>query len=176
MRFKAVFTFVIALTCIITPNAMGGIAVAAKSSSNYTAEVNGLSISNPIVQTGQLNIPIREMADALRWKLSWDQVSKIATLTGGGFNVKMKAGERKIIVNDKEVSTGGTVRVIDGVTYLPARAFTQAIGGTLLLQGKLVKIEIPEYLTKSFGDVTFKLNKKNGDLFIAKGNNLKKGR
>jgi len=90
---------------------------------------------NPLVMYGSsiTAVPLREVMEAFNGKVEYSGATKtiIATDKVLGNVIELKVGSKEAKVNGKTVALPVPVEVIDGVTYMPARALAEALGAEI---------------------------------------------
>ncbi|SEN57385.1 stalk domain-containing protein [Paenibacillus sp. OV219] len=101
--------------------------------------INGVPVSSPslqpVVQNGVMLLPMRALADALSWPVTWDAAHKAALLGAvQPDNGLLAAGGRSLSVwvNGKQLTgTSSKPELLHGAVYLPLRATATAFGSTV---------------------------------------------
>ena len=86
---------------------------------------------NPQVKTvledSRTFVPLRFIAEALGFTVSWDEATKTAALDGNGKSIKFTIGQDTYTVDGREVSLDAVPRILDGRTLIPLRACSEAV-------------------------------------------------
>lgn len=88
----------------------------------------------PIIVPGYITIiPLRDTAEQFGAVLEYDAKTKSIKVFDEATNttIAVKVGSDKAIINGKSVKWNFPVTTINGVTYVPARAFATALGATV---------------------------------------------
>lgn len=94
------------------------------------------SISNRIdngkIENGRMLIPIRAVSEHFHSKVVWNQDKATISITRGKREVLLRINSRTAFVNATAVNLDMPVKIDKGITYVPARIFAEAFGGTAL--------------------------------------------
>ncbi|GGH65665.1 hypothetical protein GCM10008014_45270 [Paenibacillus silvae] len=83
----------------------------------------------PFIEDGRTMIPLRAIADAFDFEVTWDQKESKIHLTKPGHRISMQIGSSEMVVNDdKFLISGATPLVQENVTFLPVRQLAEALG------------------------------------------------
>lgn len=125
-----------------------GISIVLDGSEIIPTDANGTPVE-PFIYNGTTYLPVRGVASALSLSVDWDSATNTVTLTNGGAPVTPTGAASKtngtaaksatyrdiaIVINGVLVTpkdaAGNTVEpfIIDGTTYLPVRAISEALG------------------------------------------------
>ncbi|MCG7381616.1 stalk domain-containing protein [Paenibacillus sp. ACRRY] len=94
-------------------------------------------ISNPIdngkIENGRMLIPIRAVSEHFHSEVIWNQDKASITITRGERELLLRVNSRTAFINNNAISLDMPVRIDNnGTTYVPARLFAEAFGGTAL--------------------------------------------
>lgn len=89
-----------------------------------------------VIEDCRTLLPLQEFGEALECTATWDNATQTASLMNDEVLVSMQIGSKSI---DVTTDTGDTIykeidassRVIDGIAYIPVRAFAEALGATV---------------------------------------------
>lgn len=175
-QFKPFATSVMAafgLLLIVTAGFVPGLPpsqTAAAASSKQDTFTYGLE--HPTFrQSGQLYVPVKEVAPLLDLQVGYDSNSKAVLVTGLQQFAKLNAGKSKAIgKNNVAVSLGAPVRVIKGDTYVPAALFAKMFGVPITVPNAkepqvITAAYASKYLTMRTGDMLFWMNRTQGTLY-----------
>ncbi|MGI6606900.1 MAG: beta-propeller domain-containing protein [Peptococcia bacterium] len=120
----------------------------------------------PYVSGGRVLVPLRFIAQNLQAEIAWEKETSAVTLTVGKDTVKLQPGQEQMQINGKSVKLDAVPEVIDGRTFVPIRAISEAFGKEVFYDRGLIVI----------GDEENPFDKESEksllDRLIAKVNNL----
>lgn len=96
------------------------------------AMVFGENVANdvpPIIVNDRTMLPARFVAESLGAKVSWDIVSRKATIVGNGVTIEIIVGETTAYVNGNPVTIDSPAFIRNDRTYTPVRFVAEALGG-----------------------------------------------
>ncbi|MBE3595901.1 MAG: phosphate/phosphite/phosphonate ABC transporter substrate-binding protein [Hydrogenibacillus sp.] len=102
-----------------------------------TLIVNGNDVtvdSAPYLKDGRTMVPIKFVSDALGYKIEWLGASKEVKITKGNQTLWLKIGSKTMYADAQKkraVALDTAPEIKDGRTMVPARAITEAFGGTV---------------------------------------------
>ena len=125
-----IYTYILAL---ITGLMLGCPALTATAQTGViTVALNGSVLDfegvNPTIISDRTMVPMRAIFEALGADVSWDDVSKTAYAHKDDTNVSIAIDDSRIIKNDSEIALDAPARLIDGYTFVPVRAVSEAFG------------------------------------------------
>jgi len=82
-------------------------------------------------EQGRLLVPVRLMSAGLGVDVDWNQKTQTITLSGGDLQVVLKTNSNQATVNGQRFELDVPARAEQGVTYVPIRFASQALGGTV---------------------------------------------
>ncbi|WP_459967539.1 copper amine oxidase N-terminal domain-containing protein [Paenibacillus sp. JCM 10914] len=94
------------------------------------ADPSPFVVDGQIVE-GRTLIPVRHVATGLGADVNWNQASQTVTIHHQGTTVQFKINSNKVQVGSNEITIDVPARVERGVTYVPVRFVSQALGGNL---------------------------------------------
>ena len=91
-----------------------------------TVKINGFSIKSnqaPLQRDGKIYLPLRFTAEALGYRVDWQEESESIKVSGDGKEIIFETVGGKVLADGRE--TGGSpVLIMDGTTYMPAEDLT----------------------------------------------------
>ena len=125
-----IYTYILAL---ITGLMLGCPALTATAQTGViTVALNGSVLDfegvNPTIMSDRTMVPMRAIFEALGADVSWDDISKTAYAHKDDTNVSIAIDDSRIIKNDSEIALDAPARLIDGYTFVPVRAVSEAFG------------------------------------------------
>lgn len=126
-------------------------------------------------QSGQLYLPLREVAPLLDLQLTYNATTKSYQLTGITQTAQFKAGSNKATSKSGAVlSLGASVLVKNGVTYVPASLFSKLFSVPITSSGgqEISYSFTSRYILASSGDMLFWLNRSQNVLYGGKAGKL----
>lgn len=131
--------------------------------------------TKPFKQSGQLYLPLREVAPLLDLQLTYNSSAKTYQLTGITQTAQFKAGSAKATSKSGAVlSLGASVLVKNGVTYVPASLFSKLFSIPITSSGgqDISFSFTSRYLLSSAGDMLFWLNRTQNALYGGRAGTL----
>lgn len=112
----------------------------------------------PIILDETTFVPIRFLGENLGAEVGWDETTGTATLTRGGLSVSATIDNPVLTVNGEQRDIPQAPRIIGSRTYLPLRAFSEAMGeavqwderGVILIGADSVPVETITEIVKGF--------------------------
>lgn len=126
---KKIWMVVVICLALVMPQMM-----VSAAAGDIRVKVNGTVVKfdvQPFVESGRTLVPIRGIAEALKFKVDWDSNSATATLSKGSSTVKIKMLSDTAVVNGKEVKMDVTARIKDGRTIVPLRFVSESLDCTV---------------------------------------------
>ncbi|WP_167577814.1 stalk domain-containing protein [Ammoniphilus sp. YIM 78166] len=80
------------------------------------------------VKDGIAWAPVREVAEAVGAKVSWNQRTRMVTAVKGSTTLTLQAGSDRMQVNGKSIRLPAIVKLEKGRTVAPIRVITEALG------------------------------------------------
>ncbi len=120
----------------------------------------------PYVKQGRVLVPLRFLAQNLQAEIAWEQNTSAVTLTVGKKTVQFLPGDLNIRVNGKEIKLDTAPEIVNGRTFVPIRAISEAFGKKVFYDRGLIVIGEKE---EPFNRKT---EKSLLDQVVAKVNNL----
>lgn len=109
--------------------------------------INGERIypdSAPMIISGRTLVPIRAVAERMGYTVNWDGANQLVTLTSyDGANVLFFGiGNNIAFKNNQEIMLDVPATIVDGRTYLPVRAVSEAMDAVVNWNGASRTVEI----------------------------------
>jgi type IV secretory pathway protease TraF len=82
-------------------------------------------------ENGRTLVPVRKLLETIGAELTYDQCACTVRAVRGETAVVIRIGQKVIAVNGEETAVDSKAVIIDGRTYLPARAVLEAFGYSL---------------------------------------------
>lgn len=90
-------------------------------------------IDNGKIENGRMLIPIRAVSEHFHSEVIWNRDKGSITITRGERELLLRVNSRTAFINNNAISLDMPVRIDNnGTTYVPARLFAEAFGGTAL--------------------------------------------
>jgi hypothetical protein len=109
----------------------------------FTIDINGtvLTENGYLAPGGQEPlIPLRAIADALGFKLEWNDKNKSAELSQGNIFTTVKTGDDRYVINRMYTSLGTAPVLKDNKMYVPASFASEVLHQSVTVQGTSVLI------------------------------------
>lgn len=103
----------------------------ANASDDVKIYINGVRLnseSNAYIENGRTMVPARSIFEALGANVIWDQSKNTVTAKKDNVTVKLIIGEKGFTVDSQKREMDAVPVIINGTTYVPARAVSQAFG------------------------------------------------
>ncbi len=123
----------------------------------------------PLSKEGRSLVPVRFVAESLGAKVDWEGKSSTITISKPGLlgkTIRLVVGEKELTVNGKKVTLDRPAETLNGRTFVPFRAITEAMGKKVFYDRGLIVISDKEKLFDTSKEKTLI------DGIIAKVNNL----
>ncbi|MDD2433179.1 MAG: beta-propeller domain-containing protein [Clostridia bacterium] len=120
----------------------------------------------PFIKEGRVLVPLRFLAENLAAQVKWEKQTDEVILSSEAKTVKFILGQEKMQVNGREVRIECPPEIIEGRTFVPVRAISEALGKKVFYDRGLIILGEKENL---FNKET---EKSLLDTLIAKVNNL----
>lgn len=104
----------------------------------------------PINESGRTLVPLRKIFEELGATVSWDSSSKTAVSEKDGITIKIQIDNADMHINGKVKTLDVPARLINGRTFVPARAVAEAFGCGVEWNGtnSTVIIKSKDYIAK----------------------------
>ena len=79
-------------------------------------------------ESGRTQIPIREISEAMGFKVDWEEIERRITLTKDTTEIVMHIGNPELIVNGSATQMDTAPRIVNDLTYIPLRYVGEAFG------------------------------------------------
>jgi inhibitor of cysteine peptidase len=120
----------------------------------------------PFTKGGRVLVPLRFLAENLQAQVKWEEQTGVVILSTGQKTVKFTPGQEKMQVNGREVKIECPPEIVNGRTFVPIRAISEALGKKVFYDRGLIVLGEKE---NPFNKET---EKSLLDTLIAKVNNL----
>lgn len=92
----------------------------------------------PFIQNGRILVPVRFISEAFGAKVSWNQITKTATIIHENTTVKIAIYSERMDVDGKQIELDVPAMITGGRTFIPARALAEALGKQVFYDRGLV--------------------------------------
>ena len=103
-----------------------------------------------ITQNDRVVLPFRVLGEALNIRFDWKDKTVIATgtniTTDEFIQVKLKANDYKMLINEKEITIDETLLIKNERSYIPIRVFSEAFGYEVYWENNIVYVNTPQTL------------------------------
>lgn len=89
-------------------------------------------IDNGKIENGRILIPLRAVSESFNSEVTWNQEKKSITIIRGKRTLVLHVNSRTALLNNAKLSLEVPAKIDNGITYIPARFFAEAFGGTAL--------------------------------------------
>ncbi|OMD28262.1 hypothetical protein BJP48_00600 [Paenibacillus odorifer] len=124
--------------------------------------------SKQVIAENTTFVPLKSLADAMGYTLSWDQKLKTAKLVRPEREVIFTAGAATSKVNGGAMRLTKSPRIIKGSLYVPLVSAVSVLGGKVGLNktdGIIHIIDEPRFVAASVEGRSYWISQKNGDLY-----------
>lgn len=138
---------------LITIVLVGFVIFFVSSHSAYASPAIGLQIDGkhiemnvaPYINNNRVMVPVRELADLMGAKTSWDQGQQAVTVNKDGIHIVMVIGSRQAAVNSERVDLNAAPVIRGGVTMAAVRDLGESLKYKVAWDGanRLIKLERP---------------------------------
>lgn len=90
------------------------------------------TVDNGRIENGRMLIPLRTVSESFDSQVNWNQANKSITIVRGKQELLLRVNSRTAFLNNTAFSLDMPVKVYSGTTYIPARVFAEAFGGTAI--------------------------------------------
>ncbi|WP_410772407.1 copper amine oxidase N-terminal domain-containing protein [Fontibacillus sp. BL9] len=142
---------------------------AAAATDSVNQKVTVMLEHKPFKQSGQLYVPLREVAALFDLQLTYNHATKSLELTGVTQYAKLKAGSASATgKNNVTVSLGAPILIKQGNTYVPASLFAKLFGIPITPSGKqeITYVYSSKYVMAQAEGKLFWLNRAKGVLYM----------
>jgi len=96
--------------------------------------------ASPVLKYSRTLVPVRFIAESLGAKVDYNAEDKTVTVAYSDRTVKMVLGSRHMTVNGRQSTLDVPAESIDGRTFIPLRALTEALGKKVFYSGGLIVV------------------------------------
>lgn len=124
--------------------------------------------SKQVIAENTTFVPLKSLADAMGYTLSWDQKLKTAKLVRPEREVIFTAGATTSKVNGGAMGLTKSPRIIKGSLYVPLVSAVSVLGGKAGLNktdGIIHIVDEPRFVAASVEGRSYWISQKNGDLY-----------
>lgn len=90
------------------------------------------TVDNGKVENGRMLIPLRAVSERFNSEVTWNQAKKSIKIIRGKRELLLFVNSRTALLNNAAISLDVPAKIDKGTTYVPARVFAEAFGGTAL--------------------------------------------
>lgn len=152
--FKKLLKFTaISITCLTITQ------ICYASSDDISVILNGSKLDfevKPQIINGSTYVPMRTIFEKLGATVSWDDSTKTVTGIKEDTTVKLKIGENKVTVNNKDIILNSGATIINGRTLVPVRAVAESFDCTVDWDTSTNCVKIESLNNNSNKSLTFK--------------------
>ena len=84
-------------------------------------------VNTPFIESDRILVPVRELGDSLGYEVNWNPPTTV-TMTTADKNISMNIGKKQYTLNSQGKEMDSAPVIKDGVTYVPLRFITEALG------------------------------------------------
>lgn len=111
--------------------------------------LNGQEINNdvpPLLEDGRMLVPIRNIAEPLGAKVSWNGTTKTVAVSRAGLSLTLQVGSETAVLDGQEIALSVPAKLFGGRTMVPLRFVSEAFGARVDWDGenRLVNIWLKE--------------------------------
>lgn len=130
------------------------------------------SSGQPFIDSAnRTQVPLRQTMEAFGCNVSWDSITKIATVSKDGTVVQVPIGKGYILKDGKMISNDTAAQIVVDRTYLPIRAVLEAFGAYVEWDSTLKTVKVTDGIIskKDLTDVSTRLIKKDNNYYYVDG-------
>lgn len=145
----------------------GSVSAAKESKIALNYKDTGMGSSQIIVESTTF-VPLKSLAAAMGYTLSWNQKAKSANLIRPDREVIFTLGATLVKVNGTSLPLSKTPRMVNGSIYVPLVSAVHASGGRIgynSSSGQLDIVDIPRFVTASVKGRSYWVSQKNGEVY-----------
>lgn len=90
------------------------------------------TVDNGKIENGRVLIPLRAVSERFNSEVIWNQAKKSITIIRDKRELLLRVNSRTALLNNTAFSLDVPAIMVNGTTYVPARVFAEAFGGTAL--------------------------------------------
>ncbi|WP_342563512.1 copper amine oxidase N-terminal domain-containing protein [Paenibacillus sp. FSL R7-0345] len=123
----------------------------------FVIELNGSAIADQGLQPSGVKeplVPLRAVAEALGFTLTWNQSTKSADLTKGNIFTTVKSGEDRYTVNKMFTTLGAAPQTLGNKLFVPASFVGEVLQQTISVEGQKIVITSAVEHQKENGVIT----------------------
>ncbi|OBR67936.1 hypothetical protein A7K91_18550 [Paenibacillus oryzae] len=150
MRKKVIIASMLALALCALPFLKGSPGQAVEAQGEIKVYVAGKLLeleSPPFIENSVTIVPLREIAEALGAKVTFQDEGKEARaigLTRGNRSAKLTIGSKTMTANGRKVDLPVAPRLVDGTALVPVRAISEALGSIVIWDSSKHSIRIDD--------------------------------
>ncbi len=127
--FKKTSAFLLVLMLVLTLMPFAPNVMAAEKPITVMLLGNKLSFdTDPVIINDRTMVPMRAVFEGLGMTVSWDDITRRVTATGGGKEIVLTVGSENALVNGEGVDLDSPPIIIEGRTLVPLRFIGEASG------------------------------------------------
>lgn len=84
-------------------------------------------VNTPFIESDRILVPVRELGDSLGYEVNWNPPTTV-TMTTADKNIIMNISKKQYMLNGQGKEMDSAPVIKDGVTYVPIRFITEALG------------------------------------------------
>lgn len=145
----------------------GSVSAQAESQIQFNYKEIGIS-SKQVIAENTTFVPLKSLADAMGYTLSWDQPSKTARLVRPEREIVCTVGSFTSKVNEGVVGLTKSPRIIKGSVYVPLISAVSVLGGKAGLNktdGVIQIVDEAKLVSASVDGRSYWISQKNGNLY-----------
>lgn len=127
---------------IVSTNTVSYNVEAENKVSIFVNEVEQSYSDKAIFENGNTLVPLRGIFEALGAEVIWNNSTWTIDATKGSTKIWLEIGSKITKVNGKTVNVAAAPRIVDGITLVPLRFISEALGAEVLWDGSTMTINI----------------------------------
>jgi hypothetical protein len=123
----------------------------------FTIELNGSAISEKGIQPSGAKeplIPLRAVAEALGFSLTWNPATKAADLNNGNIFTTVKSGEDRYVINKMNTTLGTAPQTKENKLFVPVSFVSEVLHQSISVEGQHIMITSAAEHQKENGVIT----------------------
>lgn len=108
------------------------------------------TIENGKIENGRMLIPIRAVSEKFNSEVTWNQAKKSVTIIRNKKKLVVFVSSQTALLDNVALNLDVPTKIVNGITYVPARLIAEAFGGTALWSSQERKATITIGLQQVF--------------------------
>lgn len=154
MKKKTIIAAILTMTLCLLPALNVTFERSVKAQAEIVVQIKGITLplkTLPIIENGTTLVPLREITEALKAKVTYSESGKgvkIVKIIRNERCAELTIGSKSMKANGKSINLTIAPRTVNSVTMVPLRAITEALGTVVSWDGtkRIISINEPKEL------------------------------